>query len=312
MTVIADNWAELLTPQTTEAFYVGFTAGGRRASRIEQLYRMESSSRAYEEHFGVGVLGSQGWNFEDSGRVQYDDPQRGYKATWTHVEFAKGFQVERKLMEDNQTQIAFDRAEQLGDSAFRQRERSAANLFANAFTDSGADADGFLIDGPDAVGLCSLVHPNNSEDSGTTQSNEGTTALSKTAVGDTRQTMMAFADDRGDILDVMPDALLLPPELEDTGIEISRSTLDPDSANNTVNPQSGRFTSIVWHYLTDANNWFMLDRGRMARDLIWYERIPVEFGQEQDFDTFIGKWRAYMRYSRMWRDWRWLFGQAVS
>jgi phage major head subunit gpT-like protein len=312
MPAVSQNWAELLTPQTTEAFMVGFTAGGRRSSMIQSIFRMETSQRAFEEHIGVGQFGSDGWNFEDVGRVQYDSVNKGYKSRFTHVEFAKGFEVERKLVDDNQFSVIFDRAENLGDSAFRQREKSAANLFANAFTDSGIDKENFPIAGPDNVGLCSLVHPQSPTASSDTQANEGTLTLTKDNVALTRQLMLKFRDDRGDLLDVMGDTLLVPPELLDAGIEITRSQLDPDSANNAVNPQAGRYRLMEWHYLTDSNAWFMIDSPRMKRDLLWYERIPVEFGREGDFDTFIAKFRAYMRYSRYWRDWRWIFGQNPS
>lgn len=308
MTMIAANWAELLTPQTTDAFFAGFTDSGRRSSMIEAIYRVENSERAFEEHIGVGQFSSEGWNFENTGRVQYDDRNKGFLKRFTHVEFAKGFVVQRRLIDDNMTSIVFDNANDLGDAAFRKREKSAAALFNNAFTDSGVDSEGFAIAGPDGVGLCSTAHKYNSIDS-TTQSNEGTLFLTKDNVRTTRQYMMAMKDDRGDKLNLMPDGLLVPPELEDDALVIVKSTLDPVSANNAINPQAGRFSVATWHYLTDSTAWFMLDSGRQKRDLIWYERIPVEFDREPDFDTFQTKFRAYMRFSRGFRDWRWIYGQ---
>ena len=308
MAIAAANWAELLTPQTTEAFYVGFTSNGRRESLISQLYRMETSQRAFEEHIGVGQFSSGGWNFEKTGRVEYDDRNKGYLKRFTHAEFAKGFVVQRKLIDDNQTSIVFDNATELGDAAFRFREKCGAALFNNGFTDSGTDDWGFSIAGPDSVGLLSTAHPYSPVDA-TTQTNEGTLTLTKDNVKTTRQAMMAFVDDRGDKLNVMPDTLIVPPELEDDALTIIRSSLDPNSGNNAINPQAGRFAVVTWHYLTDATAWFMVDSGRMKRDLIWYERIPVEFDREQDFDTFEAKFRAYMRFSRGWRDYRWVYGQ---
>ena len=308
MTLAASNWAELMTPQTTEAFYVGFTDSGRRSSMVDGIYRVVGSERAFEEHIGVGQFASNGWDFERTGHVEYDDRNKGYLKRFTHVEFAKGFVVQRKLIDDNLTSIAFDNASELGDSAFRKREKSAAAIFNNGFTDSGVDAEGFPIAGPDNVGLLSLAHPYSPVDS-TTQANEGTLVLTRDNVRTTRQYMMAFKDDRGDKLNIMPDSLLVPPELEDDALIIIKSTLDPQSANNAINPQSGRFSVATWHYLTDATAWFMLDTARMKRDLIWDERIPVEFGREEDFDTFQAKFRAYMRYSRGFRDYRFIFGQ---
>lgn len=307
----AANWAELLTPQLTEAFYQGFTNDGRRASMIPAIYNTRTSVRAFEEHFGVGVLSSQGWDFEKTGRVQYDDRAKGFAKRYTHVQFAKGITVERRLVDDNLTDISFDDAHGLGDSAFRKREKGAASLFNGAFTDTGVNDDGMPYTGADGVGLCSTAHPRSAEDS-TTQSNEGTLALTAENLGATRLLHMALTDDTGDLMDVMPDTVLIPPGLEDAAIQAGLSRLEPDTANNAVNPQEGRFNYVVWHYLTDPNAWFMIDSARRSRSLLWYERIPLEFKQEADFDTLQARWRAYMRYSYGSRDWAWIYGNNPS
>jgi len=285
-------------------FYLGFGAVGdqRRASLINTLFNVQGSQRAEEKSFGVGTLGSDGWEeFEQSGRVGYDDVNKGWEKTYTHTEFAKGVVVERKLIDDNLTRIAFGRAEALGDSAFRKREKDAAGVFNNAFTDTG----------PDGQSLCDTDHPRSAEDS-TTYSNEGSSALSTTAVGATRLAMQEFTDDTGDIMDVMPDLIIIPPELEDKAIEITRSELDPNSANNAVNPQASRFRYVPWHYLTDANNWFMTESRRQRQFLNWFDRIPLEFKPEEDFDTLQRKYRAYMRYSFGYDDARFIYGHLVS
>jgi hypothetical protein len=285
-------------------FYLGFGAIGdqRKTSLIPTLFNVQGSKTATEKSFGVGTLSSDGWDFETAGGVQYDDTKKGWEKTYTHVEYAKGVVVERKLIDDNQTRIAFGRASALGDSAFRKREKDAALIFNNAFaTDTG----------PDGQFLCDTDHPYSDEDS-TTYSNKGTSALSKSAVASTRQDLQAFVDDRGDLMDVMADTLIVPPELEDTAIEITKSILDPTSANNAVNPQSGRFRTIVWHYLTDANNWFMADSGRQKQFLNWFDRVPIEFAAEEDFSTLARRYRAYMRYSYGYDDARWVFGHSVT
>lgn len=303
----SSHWAQLVALDAPMArqFYLGYGAVGerRRTSMIPTLFNVQGSSTATEKSFGVGTLGSDGWNeFEDGGRVPYADVKKGWEKTYTHAEFAKGVIVERKLIDDNQTRIAFGRSAALGDSAFRHREKAGASVFNNAFaTDTG----------PDGQFLCDTDHPLSAEDA-TTYSNKGTTALSKASVASTRLLMMEFTDDTGDLMDVMPDAIIVPPELEDTAIEISRSLLDPTSANNAVNPQAGRFQIIVWHYLTDATNWFMVERARMAQFLNWFDRIPLEFGAEEDFDTLQRKYRAYMRYSYGYDDARFIYGHLVA
>jgi hypothetical protein len=67
----------------------------------------------------------------------------------------------------------------------------------------------------------------------------------------------------------------------------------------------------VWHYLTDTNNWFMVDTVRKNQMLLWYERVALEFGREPDFDTFQTKFRAYNRFSYGWKDWSFIYGHNV-
>ncbi len=314
MTMISDAWAQLIDPRIREAFYIGFTDSDRRASMIDTLFNMQGSSFADEKAIGIGGLSSSGWNFEDTGRVQYGEQVKGYEETFTHKEFARGIIVERKLIDDNRIAGALADSRQLGDSAFRFREKAAANVFINAFsaaTSETLDDYGTDVTGPDGVALCSTAHPTSPSDS-TTLTNEGTLSLTDENVATTRINMMNTVDLTGDLLNVMPDEIIVPPDLEDTALKIVRSAQDPDSANNAINPQAGRFSVRVWHYLIDTNAWFMCDSGLRNQHLRWFDRIPLEYGMESDFDTFQAKWRAYMRFSLGWTDWRWVYGQNPS
>lgn len=314
MTMISGHWSELVEPRLRRAFWVGFGQEDRRQSMLPLLFNMESSATADEKLFPIGGLSSRGWNFEDSGRVLYDEIVKGYEETVTHHEFAKGVTIERKLIDDNRISRAVNAVEALGDSAFRMREKAGANVFINAFsaaTSETLDDYGTDATGADLVALCSTAHPRHPGDS-TTDSNEGTSALSAANVSTIRRTMVEFVDMNGDLINVMPDELLVPPELEDTALEIVRSAQDPASANNAINPQAGRFTVKVWNYLTDANAWFMIDSGRRRQSLHWFDRIPLEFNNESDFETYIAKFSAYMRFSLAWSDWRWIYGNNPS
>jgi len=310
MPIQAANWAELVVPGLSEAFSLNY---GRKPSNIERLYNVQGSDRANEQHLGSGVIGSDGWaDFEKTGRAQDAEFARGYKWTTTHVEFARSMTVQRKLVDDSQFQVLTDRAGALGDSAFRFREKAGAGIFNSAFTSSGTDEWGFAIAGADAVALCSASHPRNPDSAATTDSNTSNTTLTAANVSTVRQNMMAFTDDTGDLLNVMPDELLVPPELEDTALTILRSAQDPASANNAINPQAGRFSVNVWHYLTSASNWFMLDSGLRNQSLIWYDRVPTEFGPETlDRETMHLRMIAYMRFSRGFRDWRFVYGAGA-
>jgi hypothetical protein len=312
--LVSDNWGELIEPLANRGFWtLGYSGDGRLASFLPSLFNMQGSTFAEEKSQPIGGMGSTGWNFEDSGRVQYGDIVKGYEETFAHHEFARGVMVERKLFDDARWSAIQDQTAVLGDAAFRVREKAGSQIFANAFsaaTSTTLDDYGIDATGPDAVALCSDAHPR--PGSATTDDNEGTLALTTDNVATVRGLMMDYGDLNGEILNVMPDEILVPPELEDTALTIVRSVNDPDTANNAINPQAGRFRVMVWHYLTDANAWFMMDSGRRRQHLRWYDRIPLEFAREQDFDTLITKFRAYMRFSLGWTDWRWIYGNNPS
>ena len=64
--------------------------------------------------------------------------------------------------------------------------------------------------------------------------------------------------------------------------------------------------------MTDTNNWFMCDSRLRNQMLFWTDRIALEFAFMEDFDTFTGKWRSYMRHASANIDWRWILGASVS
>lgn len=318
--MISENWAELLEPGLRKVFHL-------QLSNIEQLYKrtqifgVQSSRMNKETHLGVGSLGTDHFNFEESGRVQYGEFDKNYKTEFEHHEFAGGVQVRRKLIDDNLYPGAgiprdvTGRVEKLALALGQKREKSAANVFIDAFNAETADAfddEGFNRVGADDVALCSTAHPLSPSNTGTTQENEGTNALAVSGVRTTIQNMRAFTDDKEEIVVVNPNTLLVPPELEWTALEIINSTLDPESGENAINPLKGRLNVVIWDFLTDSNAWFMLDSARAKSSLVWYDRIAPEFGAVKDFDTEIGKFKVYTRWSRYWDDWRWLYGNDPS
>jgi phage major head subunit gpT-like protein len=302
--MISDNWAALLTPGLKRVFTQ------RQHPRAElfkraKIFNIDTSLRAFEDFQAIGGLSTEAWNeFERTGRVPYDAISKGWLTRLEHREFAKGIQVRRKLMDDNLYPGApipksiTGQVVELKDSALLFQEKSAADVFNNGFTDSGTDSAGYSVAGADGVGLFSTAHP--VIPNGTTVANEGTRALTSDNVVATKNDMRAFVDAEGELTVAHPDTLLVPPELEETARRIVESPLDPDSANNAINVNKDRYEIVVWDYLTDANAWFMLDSTLANEHLIWLDRKEPEFNQEYDNDTHIGKWGAYMRFSRGW------------
>ena len=311
--MISENWANLLTPGLRMVFRTRMRAREELYKRTA-IFPTDTSQRAFEDFQGVGELSTKGWDeFELTGRVPYDAPDPWYKTRLEHREFAKGISVKRKLMDDNLypgapiPRTITQRVEILADSAALYREKSAAEVFINAFTDTGVDSAGFPVAGADGVGLVSTAHPLGPSNAAT-QSNEFTLALTAANLQTVKLAMREFTDDTGEMIASHPDTLVIPPELEETAWQINMCPTEVGTANNTPNIQRGRWNIVVWDYLTDANAWFVLDSALKGQHLMWLDRIMPEFNAEMNKDTMIGEWVAYMRFSRGWDAWQWLSG----
>lgn len=303
---ISEQWAELLEPGLRSIFEIQRDALAAR-SLIPVLFNVTTSTKAEEHDLGIG--GFDDWN-EYTGDIEYDNNDQGYKTTYTHKEYSKGFKIERKLVDDDQYNIINKRPKGLALAAMRTREKHAASVFNNAFDTDYA--------GGDTKPLCETIHPYSPTDA-TTASNEGTYSLTYDNAVTVRRLMREFVDDRGELITIVPDLILVPPELEDTANKIVKTMRGPDSqqpdntdyAANLIQDRGVRYE--VWDYLTDANAWFMIDsqKGKMA--LNWFDRIPLEFESDPTGNYRLeARYRGYMRYSYGWSDWRWIYGNNPS
>ena len=308
MVLTAGNFADLLKPGLKSIFDIGMS---RPRPIMEMLFGVQSSTRFEEQYQGMGA---QGLVPPFDGTVPYHDFDAGYRTDIRNYEFAMGMSVERRLVDDDQYNQINRRASNMSDSFNNTIETDAANVFINGFTDSGTNRMGASVAGADGVGLLSTAHPYSPSNTGTTQANEGTLALTIDTLDTTRQAMRNFTDDKGLLLGANPDMLLVPPELERNATQLisERAIYEPGSAQYDVNMFSGRFRPVVWDRLTDSNAWFLIDSTLMKQHLIWQWRINPEFSQADDFDGLIAKFRGYMRYGIGWTDWRWVYGQNPS
>ena len=295
--VASENFGYLLDPGLRKIFMDEYNLPGMVS---DQLYSKEKSGKATEYDLGIGGLGDLE---EFDGTIPYGDFHMQYRVSYSHKEWVKGIKIERKLVDDDLYNVINKRPQQLALVARRTREKHGATVFNNAFNTS-------TFAGGDGLSLCNAVHT--AIGTATTQSNSGTTALSATAVEATRLIMRDFLDETDNLINVMPDTILVPPNLEETAWQIVKSDKELNSANNNPNFSMGKYRVIVWDYLSDTNNWFMIDSKYMKLFLKWFDRIPQEFNKDKDFDTYISKWSTYSRYSYGFSDWKWLYGHAVT
>jgi len=300
--MIKDDWAYALEPGIREWFNVGYS---RRPSMISTLFNVMQSAKDSEYFHSFGAISPDAWkNFERSGQVSSVSFDKGYRTTFTHKEFVVELPIRRTFLEDNLYSNILEPSQQLGDSAALRRETDAASVFNNASSTSYLGGDG--------VPLVDSSHPQGPHKGSAVQDNEGSLSISADNVETVRQAMMAYTDDVGELIGVMPNLILVPPELENEAKIITQTEFKVGSANNDINPQQGRFSYMVWHYLTDADGWFMIDTNLMKRSLVWFDRIPLGINLKNEDTTVYARYIARMRYSYGWRDWRWIYGNNIT
>jgi len=297
---ISEQWAYLLEPGLRKVYMDEYMALAAE-SRVPMLFSVQTSSKAQEHDLGVGAFAN--WR-EYKGHINYQENEQLWRTTYTHTEFAEGMFVERSLVDDDQYNVINNRARGLAMGGYRKREDDGASVFNNAFSASFTGGDG--------IALCG-AHPF-SPSNASTQSNAGSTALSYDSIVATRKLMREYKDDKGNLIPIRPNTLLVPPELEDAAWIATASMNKPGTANNDGNfVRAQGINVVVWDYLTDANNWFMLDSRLAGLFLNWFDRVGMEFAADPTSDfNLIAKYRGYMRYSYGWSDWRFVYGHNVA
>lgn len=297
------SFGDLLDKSITKIFYSELE---QLTDRVGEFYAMDTSKDSFEKWSGVGELGDFA---EFNGSVVYQDQSQGYDVTAEHKAFTNGFQVTRQMYDDDRHGIWERKSPALANSYMRTRQQHAARIFNFAFTN-----DQYFYNNTEGVALCADLHTTNSGASTAVGfDNYVTSGFSATALSALRIQMRGFRGDVANKISIMPDKLVIPIDLADRADEIVKSMKDPGSANNTYNPQgNGRWTVTDWEFLTDTNNWFMMDSKNAKQWLVWFDRVPIEFQKAEEFDSFVAKWRAYCRYSYMWLNWRWIAGAEVS
>jgi len=229
--------------------------------------------------------------------IQYEDPVQMYDVSYVHLKYTKGFKVSEELVEDDRYNIINKKPAALARSCRRTAENLASQVFNNAFS-SGTGGDGHY--------LCSVDHPR--ADGGTAQSNANGSGITLTEanLNTGLLAMRGQLDDKGMKIGVKADILLVPKELEKTAQILTNSQLRPGTADNDYNYYAGIVDVISWDWLSSTTIWFLIDRD--VHQLEWFWRVRPEFKQDNSFDTGMALFKARMRASRGWSDWRGVWG----
>lgn len=298
-THISDNFGKLLYPGLRKIFFETYSEVPEQFSKI---LKVNKSTKAKETDYGLGAFGD--WEKRQSGldTVAYDTLHAGLERTYVHEAFTKGFMIERELYDDEQyRQInKFPKAMARAGRAFV--EKHASSPVKNGFLNAAAIYDGQPL----------LSHNHTLVDNSTvTGDNLVTGDLTDANLKIAMQCMRETIDEAGNLINASPKKLLVPPALEFKAKEIVNSTLKSGTELNDVNTVKGALEVVVWDYIGEAAGgsdtaWFIIDPSLLELNFFW--RIKPEFKWEEDFDTFVAKYRGYMRFSYGASDWRGIVG----
>lgn len=297
--ITAEQFTNSVRPGIFKVFVNQFNALPRE-SLVGKMYRMEQSERASEDYLEIEDIGNP---ITFTGEVEYTEFSEGRTKTVTPDEISLGLKIQRRFFDDDLYNVIEQIVGNLG-TVFRYRmEIDAISPFVNAFNST------FTVF--DALSLCNSAHTYAS--TSTTQSNSGSTAFAYAALDAGVIAMRKYLDSQDRVIfDQEPTMLLGPVDLDAQFREVIESKFKPGGALNNISAYNNAFDITTTPLMSDTNNWFLIDQKKMKKFLIWQQRIPLEFKNTGDFDTYGKKYAAYMRYKATPLNWQFVYGQNVS
>lgn len=261
-----------------------------------------TSDRNYEKFssstgFGMAV------DVDEAEEIPADDPIQGYDSTFTHKKVGKSFYVSRETLEDDLFNVIAAKPKSLASGIRRKVETDAATIFSSANATTYAT-------GPDGVALATASHPR--EDGGTVQSNYNSNqALTEAGIELALVAMAGWLDGKGQKILVQPDLLVVPVAKDlEARILLQSTGRTGTTFLNEINPYQGRFDIFVYHWLTDADDWFLMDRKFDFLKFIWRRKATLE--RDDQVSNEVARWFSAARYSYGWTDWRFIYVNVAS
>jgi len=259
-----------------------------------EIFQRQTSKRSFEEEQKISMFGLAAVKNEGAG-ITYDTAQEAFTARYTHTTYALGFAITEEAIEDNlYIPVAGRYTKALARSMAHTQEIVAASILNNGFT-SGLGGDGVV--------LFSTAHP---LVNGGTNSNRPTTGvdLNETALDAARIQIAKWTDERGLLIQAQPTKMIIPVEYAWTAERLLKTVLRPGTSNNDINSiVSTSFLPggyVVNNRLTDPNAWFL--KTDVPDGLKMFERVPVKFSDDGDWETGNMRYKSRMRFSVGWSD----------
>lgn len=307
-----NDFGLLLEPKLRKVFYDTYKEVPEQFSKI---YNVKTSKKAKETDYGLGAFrpwkqfgnSSTTYTTELMPQVEYQKIHPGLERTYVHEEFASGFMVERKFVDDEMYDVIEKLPKDLARAGRYKVEMDAASLFNDALKATPTKKI------YDQKALFSHNHPLVEASHGalvTTGDNLVEGALSADTLKKALLLGRKQVDEAGKLIVMQFDTLVVPPALEWLAMELTKTTGKPGTDLNDINVLKGSLNIVVWDFLTDDTACFIMDSKNHQANFFW--RVKPDFQSEKDFDSLVKKYNGYMRYSYGISDWRGLIGIKAS
>jgi phage major head subunit gpT-like protein len=314
--LVSSTYGRLLEPGLRKIFFDSYR---ELPEQFSQVFKVQNSDKAVETDYRMGAFGLFEVK-ESGGSIKYDDPTRGLPLQYIHEEYAKGFTVERKLIKDAMYNQINKMPAKFGIAARATVEKVAAKVLIDAFTVNGFDGKPLISTTHMALNDKTVINNRLSTAFGATAADA---ALSDKSIKAALTQAATQKNDAGILVQCKPSVLVVPPALANIAETIVGSPSISMLGNGTLTTNVSNASSeknivgnkikkvVVMDYLSADQGgsdtaWYVIDPTVAELNFFWREKL--EFANENDFDTMQAKYRAYMRFSVGYSDFRGIVG----
>lgn len=291
---VTGNWADIINPAFTKIFDDVYNRYPEEYSTVFDILSSEQNYEKFSTATGFGMA----LEVDEAEEIPADDPAQGFDSTFTHYKIGRAFHISKEMLEDDLYNIMAAKPKALASAMRRKVEYDCSTLFDNV-------TETTYFTGPDGLPLGDGAHLR--EDGGATQSNESADALSETAIETGLVAMSEWLDGKGQKINVSPDLLIVPVELDlESRVLMESAGRTNTTYTNEINPYYGRFDIFVYHWLTSTTQWFMLARQpENFLKFLWRRKPALE--RDDQVSNEVARWFTAARFSLGWVDWRCIY-----
>lgn len=295
------NFGDLLEPGLRKIYDDVYQNIPQMYASIFNVGTSDKESEKDSAVTGFGLLN----NVAEKGDFPEVDIFQGFSKVYTHVKFGGIFTVSKELHDDDLYNVINKKPKSLAEAVANTTEYQAATVFHNAFSTSHLGGNG--------KPLCSVSQKR--EDGGSAQSNASSTGIPFTEenleIG--RLALRQQRNARGlPMISGQKPFVLVPPAREKEAVIVTQSDKRAETADNDLNLYKGTIANVmVWDWLSadvggSDDAWFLIDPGLHQLNFFW--RKKAEFEQDTLLSNEVSRFKASMRFSFGFSDWRGVWG----